>query len=892
MTLAQGTRLGPYIIQSPLGAGGMGEVYRARDSRLDRDVAIKVLPQQILWSSQVRQRFEREAKTISSLTHPNICTLYDVGEASIDRSSTSPGSDADNDPRVSYLVMELLDGETLSARIARGALPLDQGLRIGIELADALDRAHRSGVVHRDVKPGNIMITRTGAKLLDFGLAKRAIVLAQSDPDALTASPSRQSDPLTEKGAIVGTLQYMAPEQLNGEDADSRTDIFALGLVLYEMVAGRRAFRGETNMSLTASILGREPEPIRELAPTTPRPLEHLILKCLDKDRETRWQCCHDIAEQLRWISGTVHDREENLPQKKRATAMAGWSVAAILAVLAAAGFYYRSGEPESRPVAPIQFTVTAPEKGAFDFGIALSPDGKNLAFLAAGADGRWRLWVRPLDSVEAKPLIGTENGKFPFWSPEGGRIGFFAGNKLRKIDLSSGEVLTICDAGYGGGGTWNADDVIVFSADWESALFRVSASGGLPTPLTELDTERQDALHAWPHFLPDGRRFLFSIVAPENSGLYAGSLDSADVTKIMPTKLNDTSMTAYADGYLFYVRDLALFGQRLDVESLTLEGDPMRIADAVDVWGPGMTNLSVSSADVLAFREEQTPMPMRLTWVSPEGRVLGTIDATDSYLELDVSPDERRAAVTIQRRGRRPQVEIVDLARGTTTLLTRDDAHHAQPIWTPDGGTLLYSAATDSPPNLFAFDEASGQTRRLHRTQLQTYMSDVSPDGSQLITFLRQRDTGWDIQTMPITGGELTPLIQGPANELMARLSPDGRLIAWQSDESGAEEVYLASYPALTGKLKVSDGGGQLPQWSPDGARLYYRKGPRLMFALIEQGPAITVAPPRELISLPFENYRVTRSGRLLVSRHEEQPEARPIRVIVNWKAALLGTR
>jgi eukaryotic-like serine/threonine-protein kinase len=690
---------------------------------------------------------------------------------------------------------------------------------------------------------------------------------------------------------VLGTPGYMSPEQASGQELDKRTDIWAFGCVLLEMLSGRPAFPGDLGAVIRA-------EPEWNGFPSNVHPhLKHVVQRCLEKDRRARWHDMADVRVDLETIRADPHGA--TLPSSGAARReRLSWVIAAGSLLIAAVLFMGSRAALTDvlHPAAPIQFTVTAPEKGTFAGGIALSPDGKNLAFPAAGADGRRRLWVRALDAVEARPLIGTENAVYPFWSPEGGRIGFFAGDKLRKIDLSSGEVLTICDAGVGGGGTWNADDVIVFSASYESPLFRVSASGGRPVPQTDLDTEREDALHIWPHFLPDGRRFLFSVIAPKDSGLYSGSLDSEDVRRIMPTSLANVSMATYADGYLFYVRDHALFGQAFDLEALTLEGDPVRIADAVEVWGPGRTSLSVSSAGVLAFREEQTPTPKRLTWVSPEGRVLGTVDTTDSYLDFDVSPDERRAAVIIQPRGSRPQVAIVDLVRGTTTRLTRDH-HHAQPIWTPDGGTLLYSAGTDSPPNIFAFDEASGQAGRLHRTQLQSYVSDVSPDGSHLIIFLRQG--GLDIHTMPIRGGESTPLIHGPADETHARLSSDGRLIAWQSDETGTQEIYLASYPSLTAKRKVSDGGGRFPQWSPDGSRLYYQQGhgadernpSRLMFVPLNPERGVTTGPSLELFSMQFHRYRVTRSGRLLVSRIEERPEAQPIRVIVNWKEALRGT-
>jgi eukaryotic-like serine/threonine-protein kinase len=580
---------------------------------------------------------------------------------------------------------------------------------------------------------------------------------------------------------------------------------------------------------------------------------------------------------------------ETSRPTRRGSSLLAtgGWLLAALLAIVATTTYLVRR-PATTLPATPLQFAIPAPEKGAFDFGIAVSPDGKSIVFRAAGNDGRSRLWHRPLASIEARPLAGTEGGAFPFWAPDGKRLGFFADGKLRKIDLSSGEVLTISEAGHGGGGTWNADDVIVFAPTWESPLLKVSASGGRPSAVTSLDSDRQDALHIWPHFLPDGRRFLFSIVAPDQTGLYAGSLDSPDLTLIRRGEtVNESSMTVYADGYIFYVQRLALFAQSFDLATLQLQGDPVRISDALDIWGPGTTNLSVSAGEVLAFREEQPFRNVRLTWFDQNGKFLEAVDEPGAFNEFSVSPDGRRAAVGYKRSGTLQQIAIVDLTRGVTTVLTSSNYWHGHPVWSRDGTRILYSVAGDTPPNIFAYDEASGETRRLQRQQVQSYVCDVSPDGQQIL--LQAAGAGGsDLLTLHIDGGEPVPLLDGPAREDNGRFSPDGRSIIWVSNESGRPEIYLASYPSLRGKVKISSAGGSDPAWGPDGRRIYYRWGDRLMVVQLGPGQPPSVSAPRELFSLPFRHYDVARDGKILVSVLEEQPEISPIRVIVNWKESL----
>lgn len=517
MPLNAGSRLGPYEIVSQLGAGGMGEVYKARDSRLDRTVAIKILPSHLADNPDLKQRFEREARTISSLSHPHICVLHDIG----------------HQDGVDYLVMEFLEGETLASRLARGPLPVDQVLRYGVEIADAVDKAHRRGIVHRDLKPGNIMLTRSGAKLLDFGLAK----LRRSEPAVGLSLLPTQSAPLTAEGSIVGTLQYMAPEQLEGKEAEARTDIFALGAVIYEMVTGKKAFEAESQASLIAAILDRDPAPISDVQPLAPAALDHIVRKCLVKSPDERWQSAHDLTTELQWIAEQGAQLDRSLPQKPRGLrAYVPWSLAALASVLAAIlAIFYFYFAPEST-AQTVRFARILPEDVPNVSTVALSPDGSQMAFVT-GAGDNTRLWVHSLNSLERRQLPGTEGAILPFWSPDNLFIGFFAQGKLKKIAVAGGPALTLtpCDASWPPkGGAWSRDGIILFAS--REGIQRVSPAGGVSSAVTKLERSRQETYPTYPQFLPDGRSFLFAVGSrePKHAGIYVASLDSSEKRKIM----------------------------------------------------------------------------------------------------------------------------------------------------------------------------------------------------------------------------------------------------------------------------------------------------------------------------------------------------------------------
>ena len=574
MRLQTGTRLGPYEILAPLGSGGMGEVYRARDTRLDRAVAVKVLPSHLSQSHDAHQRFEREARAVSSLNHPHICTLHDVGRHE----------------GIAFLVMEYIEGETLVARLDRGPLPSGELLRYAIQIADALDKAHRQGVVHRDLKPGNIMLTKSGAKLLDFGLAK-SIGGAVAVAPGLTASPT-VSTPLTAEGSILGTFQYMAPEQLEGQEADARSDIFAFGAVLYEMATGRRAFQGKSPSSVIAAILHLDPPSIATLQPLSPPALERVVNRCLAKDPDERWQTARDLGFELQWIAQT--GSQPGVPaaaaSQKRTRERLLWLLAVVLLGAAGAALGLNWRRADSIEPRAIRAFVPAPDRTTFRLislgagPVAVSPDGSRLVFSARKENGVELLWVRPLDSVVATPLAGTEGASYPFWSPDGRNIGFFANGKLKRIDADGGAALSLCDAVSARGGTWSPEGIILFAPLQASGLFRVPADGGAPVQVTKLNEERWEGSHRWPQFLPDGRKFIYYSRKPtgveEGRSVIASSLDGGDARIILRADSN----AVYASGHLLFMRETTLMAQPFRPDDLMLNGDAFPVADQVQL--------------------------------------------------------------------------------------------------------------------------------------------------------------------------------------------------------------------------------------------------------------------------------------------------------------------
>ncbi|MDA2930745.1 protein kinase [Acidobacteria bacterium AH-259-O06] len=886
MSLASGTRLGPYEIITLLGAGGMGEVYRARDTRLDRTVAIKVLPSHLSDNPGLRQRFEREARTISRLNHPHICTLYDIG----------------HHQGIDFLVMEYLEGKTLADRLAKGALPIDQALRYAVEIADALDKAHRQGVVHRDLKPGNIMLTETGAKLLDFGLAKLRPPPAAAA--SLSALPTEEAS-LTAEGTILGTFQYMAPEQLEGKEADARTDIFAFGALLYEMATGRKAFEGKSQASLIAAILERHPPPISTLQPLTPPALDHAVRRCLAKEPDERWQSANDLTGELKWIveAGSQAGLPAPVLARRRSRQRLGWIAAGalclpLIATLSLSVIHLREVPQEAHPM---RFFVSPPEQVTLARFPVISPDGKHLVFETRSADSPNLLWVRSLDSLTARSLPGTEGALYPFWSPDSRFIGFFSRGKLKKVPLSGGPPQTLCDAPAGRGGSWNRDGTIVFNPHWADPLQYVSAAGGEAKPLTELDESRGETAHRWPGFLPDGRHFFYLALSsqPENRGIYLASLDSKETKRLLSATLN----AAYAEpGYLLFMRESTLMAQPFDKQGLELTGEAFPLAQNVDRTEHTYTtaaSFSVSENGVLTYRSGSSLSRNQLVWFDREGKRLGPVGEPADYSNHALSPDGKRVAVGL----RDPETQtrdiwLFDLARATSSRLTFDPADDLNPVWSPDGTRIAFTSDRKGPRDIYQkMASGTGQDELVLESGEQKSLTDWSADGRFLLYNAPNPQTRGDVWMLPLSEeGKPTPFLQQSFDQREAQFSPDGRWVTYYSNESGTRQVYVQPFPATGGKWQISTQGGVEPRWRRDGKELFYIAGSNLMAVEVNtRGSSLEAGIPKVLFEASFaglgtrNSYVVSADGRrFLIITPVEQAASSPITVVLNWTTEL----
>ncbi len=915
MALSPGTRLGPYEIVAPIGAGGMGEVYRANDTRLDRTVAIKVLPAHLASDPDFRARLDREARAISALSHPHICTLYDVG----------------HQDGVDFLVMEHLEGETLAARLKKGALPAEQVLRWGIEIAGALDRAHRAGIVHRDLKPANVMITKSGVKLLDFGLAKVRAGGAGGAGGAgapppisgLTSLPTQSPGDrtLTEAGTILGTFQYMAPEQLEGREADARTDIFALGAVLYEMATGRRAFEAKSQASLIAAILEREPAPISAIAPMSPPALDRVVKTCLAKDPDERWQTAHDIALQLRGIlesgsqagasgaggvGGASAAAASAAVARARSRARLAWIVGgvtltalAVAAPFAARGF--RAGS--AALAAPVRFAVPLPPDTGEHHGLALSPDGRALAFIAK-TEQKNRLWVRDFTSLEARALRGTEDATLPFWSPDSRSIGFFADGKLMRIDISGGAPRTLGDASDPRGGTWSGDGVILFAPTASSPLMRVPAAGGDTQPVTRLDGQKEGS-HRWPHFLPDSKRYFFlsRTNAADGDVTYVGALDSDDRTMLLT---GDSRVELAPSGHLLFVRDKTLMAQTFDQRRLKLTGDPVPIAENVEHAGEdGPTRyaaFTVSGSGVLAYHGTQGQGAVQLIWCDRQGNAVDTVGAPGRYDEPRLSPDGKRLAIDVSdATSEVVDIWLVDLTRRVFSRFTFGPSSEACPSWSPDGQWVLFSSDRSGTPDVYR--KASNGAREeecVIDSDMPLWADDWSPDGRFIVYENVDPTTKMDIYLRPTVGDSTSrPFLKTEFRESHASVSPDSRWIAYASDESGRAEVYVQTFPEPGGRWQVSNGGGDQPMWRRDGEELFYMAPDKNLMAVdVTGGATFEAGVPSPLFLTRTRdsdiggsrNYYVPSPDgqRFLVCTVVHVATPSPMTVVLNWTSDL----
>jgi eukaryotic-like serine/threonine-protein kinase len=810
VALESGTTLGPYKILAPAGAGGMGEVYKATDTRLNRTVAVKVMPPHFIDNLEMKQRFDREAQVIAGLNHPHICTLYDVGRQG----------------ETDFLVMEYLEGETLAARIERGALPLDEALKVAIAVADALDKAHGQGVTHRDLKPGNVMLTASGAKLLDFGLAK----LKQLPGSSNAPSPAPITGASTVPGTILGTMQYMAPEQVEGKEADARTDIFAFGATLHEMLSGRKAFEGKSQAHLIAAIISVDPDPLSKLQPTIPPALDFVVARCLVKDPEERLQTASDLLGQLRWIA--EGGPETGMPASRAARGWGGWARLALgaAAVLAAAvGVTAFLGMRNTRAPLENRFLIPTPDMPVPE-AAAISPDGRAVAYSARDATTTF-LFVRPIDTDTPLKLPGTEGAGGLFWSPDSRSIAFFAGGRLKKVQASGGPPQNICDTPDMRGGTWNADDVILFASS--KGLQRVKAVGGEAVPVAT----PKDAVPHHPYFLPDGRHFLFLSVPAQASSaaIYAGSLDSSDATRLVAAQSN----AVYAEpGYLLYHREGTLYAQPFNPGKPALAGDAIRLADKLTYDAAGAAAFSASRTGILIYRNTPPPTAQTASGGAPSGGVynlpLARVDRSGKKADplaepagwagVDISPNGKRIAAH-RHDADGGDVWIFEPGQSTPAKFTFDATQdNSAPVWTPDGTSMAFGSHRNGKWGIYLkVADSSRNEEPLTESDAPLVPMTWSPDGQTLVYWTSAPKTQGDVWGLPMKGEKKPfPILSSPADERHPQISPDGKWIAYSSNETGRSEIYVQPFPQGA-KIQISVNGGVFPRWGRGGKELYF---------------------------------------------------------------------
>ena len=892
MSLANGTKLGPYEVLGPLGAGGMGEVYRARDARLERTVAIKILPVEDSGDPLRRQRFEQEARAVSNLNHPHICVVHDVG----------------HQDGVDYIVMECVEGETLGKRLEKGPLAAELVLKYGIQIADALDKAHRSGVVHRDLKPSNIMLTPTGTKLLDFGLAKVFATpkagatahaagltagLTASSPSPLPAK-SERTDPMTEKGMVIGTFQYMSPEQVEGKDVDARSDIFSLGAVLYEALTGKRAFDGKSQWSAMTAILEKEPEPIAALKPMTPPALEHAIRVCLAKDREERWQTARDLGLELKWAAESGAKTEgagtgAGEPRSKW-SARLGWAAAIVFALAALAIGIYDGRHGASTATAQMVRSSLLPAAGTayLPYHLALSPSGNKMAYVALGADGKTALWLRALASSSAQQLSGTEGAIYPFWSPDNLHIGFFADGRLKTIDLVDSTIHVLCGSTSAFGGTWNRDGIIVFAPGIAGPLLQVAANGGTPQALGKTVPGSSESRH-WPSFLPDGKHFLYFANWTEASdghgnGIYVGSLDGME-PKLISSEL--TGNAYVASGNLIYVRDRTILAQPFDTARLETTGPAVPLTQQevekfTDFW---QSAYSVSQNGKLVF-QSAADAPTRLVWYDAAGKELEQFPEI-GYAGPQFSLDGKFFATSSDddRNGKR-FIRVYDLARGVSSRLTEGGGEEF-PVWSRDGKMIAFR---DAALNIEVVPtDGSGAPRTIVKG-INLIPCDWSADEDLIYMSVEKGN--------PFPGLNIYSMKDGAIRQFSKlgvepQISPDGKWIAYVG--LPLREVIVQPYPGSGGHIQISNTGDSTqPRWSHDGKQIFYLDPHRKLMAVSLDAKAGVVSAPRvvmqtRVVATDFAwfQYDVTPDGRFLVNSLPTSNSS-PLTLETGWQAEL----
>jgi len=881
MALTPGTRLGPHEILSLIGAGGMGEVYKARDTRLDRIVAIKILPAHLADRPELCERFEREARTIANLNHPHICVLHDIGRQD----------------GIDFLVMEYLEGETLAMRLMKGPLPLQQVLQYAIEIADALDKAHRNGVTHRDLKPGNIILTKSGTKLLDFGLAKLKQEVTPLTP--LSQLPTLGANPTIE-GTLLGTLQYMAPEQVEGkiDEIDGRTDIFAFGALVYEMATGKKAFAGKSQASLIGAIMNSEPPPISSLQPMTPPALDRMVRRCLAKERDERWQSAFDLWQEAKWIAEGGSQiaplpaaHATGIRALGRRPLVLGLGALLVGAAITGIGVWTLRPlpPPPPRPVTRTMITLPPGDRliALNQPAVALSPDGTQLAYVASRGNTQ-QIYLRAMDGQEARPVSGTEGANSPFFSPDGQWLGFFASGKLKKVSVNGGAALTLADAANPRGASWSSQGIIAYTPSLNGPLQQAPETGGASKPLTRL--AKGDTAHRWPEYLPGGTAVLFANGSFNNSSVVVQSFGTGEIRNLVP----GTSPHYAPSGHLIYAQGGNLMAAPFDPQRLEMTGSAVPVLEGVlQSAANASTQYSISTTGSLVYvpggaQAEQR----RLVWVSHSGTEQPLAAPARAYWYPRVSPDGQRVAVVVDDQER--QIWLHDLSRGTMPRLTFEGNFNSIPAWTPDGKRVAFASTKEGQQNLFwQMADGSGGPERLTTSEYTQYPYSWSADG-QLLAFAEVNPTtGYDIWVLQLSDRKAQPFLRAPSDQAVPRFSPDGRWLAYVSNESGRYEVYVQPYPGPGGKYLISTEGGTEPVWNPNGRELFYRSGDKMMAVDIATQRGFTAGNARLLFAGQYmttvgtiPNYDVSPDGRrfLMLKPNEQAQFATQINVVLNW--------